>query len=592
MKDIIFSYIDNYDFNQSFNWFLTVCDEQKFAELRDINEDTNLKDFCVDYWDSPDMSATDLKEMYSIRKGIGFSDILKIYHCETYHDFLKKCWSKKYSIDDLVEEYGRTYSDFNKLILPIILNDNDVHCPRCLDGHYFFVEGNLSDIRNDNLRFICRDCDSLHKIDSLISKDIADYEKHLLKTSEDLILEEIENINKNILPNLKCYKCQSHNISAEIKKDKSQVNYHILCSDCNNTWDSIDNFQSEYKAWEQRAAMMIKIKAHEEELINKALSRKKSSEIKFINNELIGDDDFNKGDIYFLLNVLDNNKNPWVELFEKIKKCNRMDMKILIEIIDILKDNGTEKKWRFDEAHDINASFLKYNIDEPLVVYFFKKTGILNIRSCLRNLMNNSLISCGEDTNFIQTSKLLIDNYDKLVNLLKPQNIENDIKHLILKRDNFTCTHCGESGRPLKVAFLSSKKDMNVLSDMASICDICFESVVENEVLIDGSVLGESGDDYKNIVSWKFISSYFPQLDSEDSTYHTHLKLIEKYGEESLIKALAISLSKRDEKKFKTISIFYNYTTGILRNSEGRVYISNSVSEEYNVQSLIDYLHN
>jgi hypothetical protein len=91
------------------------------------------------------------------------------------------------------------------------------------------------------------------------------------------------------------------------------------------------------------------------------------------------------------------------------------------------------------------------------------------IRKILRDLMKKNLVACGEETNFIDIPMSLIENIDKIRRLLTSQSIRNDIKYVVFKRDNYTCFHCGENGRPLKIAYLTAEKNENHLDKLVPV---------------------------------------------------------------------------------------------------------------------------
>lgn len=587
LKNTIKDYLVAYNFEDILsNLYKDFMSDTTIIKYLSNSTEDNFKNFAEEFWSNPAIS-TQLKKKHNIPNNISYSNIIKAYPTHYYIDFLKQVWNADHPINDLISTYCLPYKMINNLLIPIIYENKNCFCPNCLDSNKFFVT--WDDVRYNNLYMHCTNCES--QVKKFISSQEAESEMSIRLEKGQVFKEQISIVTSTLI-DIKCPRCQEN--SFEVVEFKRTYKYAINCKKCNKSWDSIENLNSEYDKWKKRAAMMIAIRNKELELIEKALKNKKPMELLFPKEDIIRENEFfNSIDSIFNI-IYESPELYWASIFKQIKSSSRSEKMILVKLIELSKVNSKVTVLQ-NKPLKLEMKFMRYSFEEPLVAFLFEETHILHIRKVIRNLMSKNIIACCEETNLLYIHPIIIDNIEKISSLLKPQNgISLDIKYLILKKENYTCYNCGETCRPLKVAYLSTDKNLNNLDKMVVVCDFCYDDVTENEVIIDGTqTYSECEDNFSDFTSWNFIVNNLPEIRGNDGVYKFHIHLLENYSEDNLIKALAATLHKFNTEDSITIKAFYKYTEGILKNSNGNggeVKISKTVEKDYKVNDWIALL--
>ena len=563
---IVLDYIKNYNFTE----YIEATSEKVVEE--------NLKKFSEEFWEKPNVDLNILKSKYKINNSVSFSEILIKYPTVQYKELIKECWIENVDINYLIGKYDIKLQRIEQLLYPISFHDQNCVCPNCLDSDTFALVNN---IKESNYELYCAKCDSLTTI--FFTKQEAEAEKKKL----DKKIIDFEMIVESIqykLSEIKCPKCQE---KMELIIDKNNLKFKINCSICNNSYDNYTQLVKDYEEWKQRATMMISIKSKEEELINRFLDRKKKDDIIIKVEDSISNEE-SIVSIEYLVNkgFLDDNE-AFTDLFKNIKLCNKLEKKLLVEICRLIKkEENNISQWNNSRDKKIFTRTRFIKPEEPIVSFLLDKTKIIIIRKTLRGLINNNVLYCCEKSNEIHVHTSIIDNLGSIENLLKPQNIDNEIAHLIFGKQKYTCYHCGETGRPLKIAYLSADKDYSNLSLIIGVCDLCYYDVTENEVLIDAMIIGTEEYDNETSTSWKFLICNYPHFKNNDTASEKNDELLEEYREEDLIKAYAATMDKF--KREKKRGNFFAYARAILSNSDEGVNISKKIDKDFEIKKWID----
>lgn len=562
------SYIHNYDFVKAIN-----------SVERELIGD-NYKGFSAEFWKNPNVNLNKLKAKYNIPNVIMVSNILMQYSTDEYKNLIQDCW-KSDSIVELVEKYDIRAQRLNQILFPIIFSDEKYRCPSCLDSHTFSIENDINSLEYD---VYCCECKGLVK--ELITIEATEVKKR----SEEERIEKFEAHVYEIRDNLKkigCPKCQN---GLKIVEDKAKLEYKINCCECAASYDDYEILLKDYEEWQLLNARILKIKDAEDELINSLLNRKKSKEVKVKVENIIN----KKESIDTLVHIVEknysDNEEAFVDLFQKIKVCTRLEKKLLVSICELINEvENNIAIWNAgdDDMPRIETRYI--NPEQPIVSLLLENTKIIIIRKTLRGLIANRLVFCCEEKNELHVHPTLIENIDKITSLLKPQNIENELAHLIFNKQRFTCYHCGENGRPLKIAYLSADKDSNNLNSMIGVCDLCFYNVTENEILIDGMITGVEELNNEGPISWQFLIDNYPYYQDDDNAYEINERYLDQYKEEDIIKAYAATIDKflRDNKSGN----FFAYAKAIIENSENGVVINKRVAKSLDVDRWLKDLN-
>ncbi|MGV8979916.1 hypothetical protein [Clostridium sp.] len=562
----ILDYIKNYNFTK---------------HIEDSSEkvvEENLKKFSEEFWENPSVELKMLKSKYEISNSVSFSGILKKYPTVQYKELIKECWTESADINHLIEKYGIKLQRIEQLLYPIYFQDQNCVCPNCLDSDTFALVNN---IKYSDYIIHCAKCNRL--ITDFFTKEEAESEKKKLEEKNNDFEMIVESIRTK-LSDVKCPKCQE---KMSLHIDKSKLKFKIDCSVCNNSYDNYTQLVKEYETWKQRATMMIKIKAKEEELINRFLDRKKKDDIIIkVEDSIFNEESIASIEYLVKKDFVDDNE-AFTYLFKNIRFCNKLEKKLLVEICRLIKkEENNISEWSNSRDKKIVTKTRFIKPDEPIVSFLLDKTKIIIIRKTLRGLINNNVLYCCEKSNEIHVHTSIINNLSSIENLLKPQNIDNEIAHLIFGKQKYTCYHCGETGRPLKIAYLSADKDYSNLSSIIGVCDLCYYDVTENEVLIDAMIIGTEEYDNETSTSWKFLICNYPDFKNNDTASENNGELLEEYREEDLIKAYAATMDKFNREKKR--GNFFAYARAILSNSDEGVNISKKIEKDFEIKKWMD----
>ncbi|OAA85086.1 hypothetical protein [Clostridium ljungdahlii] len=577
-------YIHNYDYNYDLNTLRQTFKERTLVKkYLENNPEENFKKFVNEFWLNPNNSIDELKRKYNINAQISYSDIIKSYPNDKYMQLLKMFYSPDVTIDKLVESFAIPYKKIVKLVVPIHIKEYEKYCPKCFNDS-FEIYSNISS-NLDELIYNCEKCLEKIKYDKLLSKEQA-IEEHERVVQKKIKFQEKMNEISDTVSNIKCPKCQGK-LQLQVMKEKFE--YIIECEKCNYISYDIDKTKKEYSDWKKRASMMIAIKAKERELIEKSLESKKEEDIFFKKEDIIREKDCIDA-IEFLFEIFNTDSiQLWNTIFTIIKSCNRLEKKLLIEIIEFGKEQNKEVIANLKKS---KAVFYEYSPEEPIVFTLIDRTKIIVSRQILRSLVDKKLIVIDEEENYILIPEVLVNNLDSIKNLITTQNINSAIRYLIFSRQNFTCMTCGETGRPLKIAYLAMDKNINDLNSMIALCDKCFDLMTKNEILIDGTITFDMDYSDKNkLKSLEFLCQCFPEIKGNQFIYDTMERLESKFSINNIIKALAITIDKIKKKHIEgTIKTLINYTKGILNkgieNGED-IKVYPKLIEEYNLDKWI-----
>ena len=541
----------------------------------------NLKNFVFDFWNNPTQNMNNLKEKYSISKTISYSDIIKGYPTDIYRNFLKDFYSPEISIDNLNQKYGLTLEKINSLVLDINFVVPDYPCPHCFHAEQLIKK----DITKNIISLVCHHCKKPIKkrLHLKFAKKLEDLKNHIY----DSFLNQINNV-KQALSNLSCPGCRNNSFHVDDNFVENSI--AINCKVCNGSWPHLEDLIREYEASLQRAAMMFNIRQREEELIAKALKTKRPINLLLNQEQLITQRECNQ----IILNSISEQENSldyWKLLYRNMKACNRSEKVVLKTLIGLCKECDHQLTWQDNNGN--TAPFYRFSNEEPVISVLFEKLKLLNIRSIIRKLIEKNLVVCDEEQNFIDLYEAIVKNESKFDELIKPQNISNDIKYLVIKRQNYACYHCGDDNKPLRIAYLSLDKNPSNLDGMVGICTWCYDDITNSEVIIDGTItvteqMVQKGDEY---VSWRFVMLYMPEINT-DNAHRLHIEVLNNWDEGEILKALAITLQYMNEGKIDIPNEkrFYTYVEGILRKSNGGVRVHSKIADTYKLDEWLSMI--
>lgn len=578
-------YIQDYDFNDYIKDFRMKFKEQKITEkyLKSYPEENFIK-FSKDFWENPNVSIDELKEKYNISKQITYSDIIKSFPTDDYIKFLNMYYGNS-DIEDLVREFTIPHSRIEKIIIPIIICNEKTYCPMCFNN-LFEIEIQNKNNSNTIYRFKCKNCKIRINYSDLLASEQMEQEIQRI-TKENAEFNDSMNLYEKALEDIKCPKCQE---KLYLNRFSESYSYQIKCRKCRYSSNNIEKTIGEFQAWKQRAAMMIAIKAKEQELIEKALESKKEQDIIFNKEDIIQTEE-NKETLNFLQDTLDmDNIQIWGEIFKRIRSCNRLEKKVLSEVIELTKKEGEEKILPFGKNE---IKLYAYMPKDPVVYNLINKTKIIVMRQILRKLIRNSFIIVSEEANYILIPELLVNNLEAIKNLMIAKDTNPQIRYLVFQRQNFTCMTCGETGRPLKIAYLTSDKNINDLDNLIALCDNCHEVATRNEILIDGTITFEVDYLDKNrLKSHEFLIQYCPELKMDENVTKTLEVWESDYKLSDIIKALTITIDKMKKNKIEgTVNTLFSYTNAILKKTieaGNSVKIYDSLKEQYGLNKWIE----
>ncbi|WP_148204856.1 hypothetical protein [Clostridium kluyveri] len=554
------------------------------------NDKDILKEFTKEFWENPNQNITNLKKKYRIPNNISGYDIVKAHYCDKYIEFILDCWNIELTIEDMIEKYLIPYNKMENLLLQIHIELDALYCPNCISCNLFILDSSLKDIKENCVNFRCVNCGSrFNEAEKFLTKEEAAEELEKLKKRKRDFKKLLDDVNSQLQgeDSIKCYKCQSQ---LNLNYDDNNLSYYLECAKCGETMDNIEVAKTKYNKWKKRAAMMIAIKAQEQEIIEKTLQMKKASQVIFKKEDIIKEEDIYEAiDFIYEIQQMDALEG-WAKVYQIARSCNRLERLVLLSILELCKDQNNKVTWRYISSDEKFTAYRFTLEDEPVVIKLYSKTNIVMLRTELKNLIEKKLIAVSEDNNYIDVMPILVDNIDSIRNLLKTQNVSAHLRYLIFEKHNFTCVRCGETGRPLRISYLTADKNNHDINLMTCLCDFCFEDATENEVLIDGSVTFDTQDEVSNRTAcWDFVVNNFSELKNDDKIYKDIIKLLEKYDEVDLIKAFAITIERiKTNKLDNTVDALLRYTVGILNNSPDGIDISEKLIEKYSLENWIE----
>lgn len=517
------------------------------------NGEENLEHFAEAFWENASEKTANLKDKFNIPNNVGYSDILKAYPTEEYINFIKDYYINAMTKDELSKKYNLDNQKIGNLVIDFIIIIEDRYCRECF-GNKYKVE-----FEENEVNLTCCECFSTMKYNDTYSKE----EK---EEKEKKIKEKIEKYNKKLeeiidrLEEVKCPSCQN---KLKLHKNKNFCDYIIHCEKCSYSHNDIEEVEREYGRWRHRAAMMIAIKSKEQELIEEKLKVKSKCNINFVNEDIISREfAYSKIEQFFnIAKTINGELGSTLSLKKLLKGCSRLERNLLIHIIKLLKEHG--------ESFIVkDVPLMRFMFKEPLVITLIEETGIIVVRKLLKELINKYLIVADEENNIIIISEYLISKLNVIENCNEVQNIEPHLKYMTMSRQKFKCYTCGEDGKSLKIAYLTSNKNTMNLDEVVALCPDCFELYARNDIIIDGIV---SFDVFKDELSnsMKFLLKYIPDLKGVNRIYDIVEELEDQYGVNNTIKALSIGLNAMKIKKLdKNIDSLIRYTRGVINNAD------------------------
>lgn len=520
--------------------------------------DANLRSFSERFFEDMRYGVKKLKEELEIPSNIAYTDILHLYPSDKYIEFLKDIYLNKLSNEQISIKYSLPKSKINELMLKPIKTTEEKYCPFCLVNEFEV------DFSKETVLYKCCDCNTLFSEKKLLSES----EKEKIELNNQLRHKKRKNEFKSkikcieeSIEQIMCPKCQK---AITLFCNDINFTYEIRCSICNYKSNDYSNTLRDYQLWERRTAMMIAIREKEEEAISKTLRVKEVQKLNFISEKIIS--------TAYMLSVIEQqlDNNIWnkdemlnfEQLKQVLKCCNRIEKNLLIEIIKLAIDIG--------KSVQIGGNvFIQIMYERPLVSEIIKITSIIPVRKIMKMLMEKHLVYLTEEDNYILIPSYIVHKLNYIENTNKNQNIEPNLRYITMSRQNFTCFSCGETGRRLKIAYLTTNKKTMNLDELIALCDDCFELETNNEVIIDGVISFELPkiEEPKSI---QFLLKYMPDLNNDSKVYDAIVELEDKYGWDKTIKALSIAINKIENKAMDTTEGFLAYIRAVLNNAELR----------------------
>lgn len=381
-----------------------------------------------------------------------------------------------------------------------------------------------------------------------------------------------------------CPKCNNSTLYIPIDYENPVIT--VKCHSClEGYWANWNSFTKEYNSTEKYRAFNTRLRS-----LNK--KQFKNTLVKNISKVILKTESIITRQEY--VDSILNNSTSMVKLYNNdykinqvLRMCTKSELIVLKSIIII---GNKQSVLHTVPIKGINSSLTltlsKITSDNPLIFDITEECGLNNSHGILKNLMNKGLIAFDETENYIDIHTILLKKFDYIQELLlpNPKLLDDELTYNVYKSNNFRCTNCGESGIPLKVAFLSKKKD---ITTAVPICSVCYNSLVENNLITDGSLI--IFDNMFRIKSWQFVKTYFPSF--SEKFFKEYYLLTLKYGEENMIKAVAYTLFQMNSgKRFSKLVYMYKFIKKILDNAEKKgepVSISELISEQYEINKWI-----
>lgn len=378
-----------------------------------------------------------------------------------------------------------------------------------------------------------------------------------------------------------CPKCGKGKPS--IVRNYEEQSLAVICSFCmSGKWNRYQDFVREYKRYKENLPIKDSLRRYEKNTLKNAIYKNISKIILRV-EDVITREDYENAIINNPKSLLSlyNNLN---EILQTIKLCSKVEQQVIKEILELSAASGQIIDLEIpSKQRKCTLELMRYKSSSSIIAEISERLKINNVRYVITRLMNKGLVAFCESDGYIDTHPLLVENRQKIDEFQTPQKIENELKYKVFSKYDFKCSNCCESNMPLKIAYLRKDKKTDDLNFLIPLCQVCFDSLTENEIMIDGTAVIYSEKD--NFKAWRFISGYYPNLGIR--AYKVFYLLALKYGENNLIKATAIALNAIDEgKKFAGVSFFYKYIKKILDNaveSNNEVKVSSAINRKYNI---------
>jgi hypothetical protein len=555
--------------------------DKSISKLINLGKEDDLKLFSYMFWEQT-KGSTKLKKELGIPNSIKYVEILKAFPTEKYFEIITDHIVLGLSEDDVLQKYDLSSSQLGQLMIDTYINLEDRCCESC------YCQDFQVKIIPDIYVLSCIKCRS-SKIDYDKLMSIGEKEKR-----ESLLKEKYEQyklIYGEIilrLDSIKCPNCQGELcIKESVNWDKYKLSHGkikntIICQDCNYKAKDIEDVEHEYHQFLNKLKMREIIKSIEYEDINERLKVKGFEKLRYEVVDIItcNDADMHAPQFERISNEINESVNIIDEIKIRLNYCTRLERTLIIKLIET------------DEIHKeqlkINGvSYYKVLFDEPLVWTLINLTGIIIIRKLLIRLMNNFFLLVDEESNYLVMPDYLFSYLNLIQSYDEFQTVDNEIKYMIMKRQNFQCHSCKEDGKMLKLGYLTTNKNTQNLNDMVALCvdchadytkdDIIAEIIVAKEILVNDLC-----------TSMQFIIKHYPRIKDNELVINTIIKFESKYGCSETIKALSIGLHSINTKKLDTTERFIAYVTAILRNSgDDGVKLYDTIYKKYNLDKWI-----
>ena len=346
-------YLKTFDFKEYLKSYKKIILEKSL--IKDYIEEKgyeNLRFFSEMFWDDTEYGVKELKEELNIPNNIGYIDILHLFPNDMYIELLNDIYMNKLSNQKIAKKYNLVKSKISDFMLNPICIVEEQYCPYCLKNQYEI------DLSQEDVIYKCSSCHKRYSEEKFLSKNQVEKIRLEYQRKKVEFEAEINSISEDI-SQIKCPKCQK-NLSL-VYDDKNFI-YEIRCTACKYCSNDYAATLRDYTLWQRRAAMMIAIRAKEEEMISKTLKTKEIEKSKFIHEEIITS--------VCMMSTIERGvgNNIWnendIQTFEKfkpiLKKCNRLEKNLLIELIKIgqVKGNRVEV-WQ--------SLFIQIKFENPLI---------------------------------------------------------------------------------------------------------------------------------------------------------------------------------------------------------------------------------
>lgn len=565
--------IDELIVNESIRYKQKKC----ISKLIETNREDDLYLFSVMFWENTN-NTTKLKKDIGLPTNVKYIDILKAFPTERYTEFTNDFLANGFTEDNLIKKYSLTASQVEKLMIDSDVKLTNRYCSRCFEQEFHIT------VRNGDFIIHCNSCTAKHEVyEELLQSEQKEYLEGILKDKYKKYQCKYDDIVRR-LDQIKCPKCHGRLKTGKLLDwDRFKILRYtkddvITCTYCNYKAKELSIAEEDYKAFTQRAAMMIKIKEQERAKLSEKLQCKNFDSLRYDIEDIISSDLANEHASEFenICYNLSNSTNMLLELKNRIGYCSRQERNLLLHIIEL--EGIYKENLIIDEV-----KYIRFLFDEPLVSTLIGHTGVIIVRKLLKRLMNQFLLLADEEGNYLVLPDYIIQCHDIISSYNELQDVNSELKYMVMKRQNFHCYACREDGKMLKLAYITTNKATMDLNEMLALCADCHHDYTKNdvmtEIVIDTDVIAN-----EFCVSIQFLINYHPDLQKNDYIIKSIVELEKKYGDIETIKALAIGMHRIEKKKIDTLDHFIAYVTAILKNSEqDSVKLYDQIYKKYNL---------